>query len=900
MPSHRQPVLSKLQSILVLLLILLMNLGVWAWLNSTHPSPSWDGTIMGLSFNPNHTEHSPEDGYQPPEESIRADLEKLQGVAHAVRTYSVTNGLEMIPALADQVGLNVSIGAWIGQHTGGNEQEITNLIKLSNSRLNNIVRVLVGNEAILRADVTVDEMLTLIKQVKDQVWRPVSTAEPWHVWLQNPELVEAVDFIGVHILPYWEGIPADQAVDYVLMRYRELKDAYPNKPVVIMEVGWPSDGATRQGAKPSLANQANFLRAFLNIARAESMTYYIVEAFDQPWKRALEGTVGAYWGIYDAQGEPKFPMQGEVDNLPDWQQWAVLAIILALLPALVFLDYRGSVRLPGKLFFLTIVNIAAFAAAWTISIGLTQYQSTLTASVWVFLVLLQAFALLIFMMEAMDVSEILWQNKSERDFTPIEPIPFYKHPKVSIHVPIHNEPPDMVIETLKALNTLDYANYEVLIIDNNTPDESVWKPVEDFCAELGERFRFFHLDNWRGYKAGALNYALGQAAEDTDIIAVIDSDYQVERDWLRRMVPHFMSKNVGFVQAPQDYRDGNESLFKAMCYWEYAGFFHIGMVQRNQANAIIQHGTMTMIRKSALLEAGLWGEWCICEDADLGLRLYEKGYDSVYVNHSFGQGLMPDTLSAYKTQRYRWVYGAMQIMKQHWRQLFFNREQALTRAQRYYFTSGWLPWIADGLSLVLIVASVMLSISALFNPSAAEFPVTALLLPVIGLFLFKLIRSVWLYAVKVRCGFWQTMGSALAGLSLSYTVGRAVWAGLFTNTMPFVRTPKMVSGKLLRSAFSMIKDELFVAVLLLSLAWLIWRQETISDSNAQLWAIILVVQSLPCFAAVLTAVINVHSNWKVNRAVASTSSPLEKKSKAKLKPSKKTRIPKQEADAIHS
>ncbi len=863
--GSKQTLFSRLQALFILALILLINLGVWAWLNKANQSPSWDGTIMGLSFNPYHSEDHPDQGIHPSTEDIQEDLARLKGTAHAVRTYSVMNGLEKIPALADEVGLNVSIGAWISTVNKTNEQELQNLVKLSNSKSNNIVRVLVGNEAILRADVSVDEMIGLIKRVKKSVWRPVSTAEPWHVWLENPELVDAVDFIGVHILPYWEGIPVDKAVDYVLMRYRELRTTYPNKQVVIMEVGWPSDGASRQGAKPSLANQAAFLRGFLNVARAEEMTYYIVEAFDQPWKRQIEGTVGAYWGIYDAERNPKFPMQGDVDNLPDWQHWAVLAIILALFPALLFLDFRRKVKLPGKLFFLSVVNIAAFAVAWTISVGLNQYQSTLTATVWVILILLQSFALLIFMMEALDVSEILWQGKDKRDFTPINPLPFYKLPKVSIHVPIHNEPPEMVKLTLNALKKLDYPNYEVLVIDNNTEADATWKPVQEHCKLLGEAFRFFHLFNWRGYKAGALNYALGQTAEDAEIIAVIDSDYRVEPDWLKRMVPHFMSSKVGFVQAPQDYRDGDESIFKSMCYWEYAGFFYIGMVQRNAANAIIQHGTMTLIRKSALIDAGLWGEWCICEDADLGLRLYEKGYDSVYVNHSFGQGVMPDTLSAYKSQRYRWVYGAMQIMKQHWRELLFNRAQKLTTAQRYYFTSGWLPWIADGLSLVLIAASMMLSINALLKPAQAEFPVTALLLPVIGLFLFKLIRAIWLYSVKVKCSFSQTIGSALAGLSLSYTVGRAVWAGLFTSSMPFIRTPKMVKGRLFSSAFSMIKDELFIFLTLLVTASLIMRNEEISDPNARLWAIILVVQSLPCLAAVITALINVLSNWQLSK-----------------------------------
>jgi len=184
----------------------------------------------------------------------------------------------------------------------------------------------------------------------------------------------------------------------------------------------------------------------------------------------------------------------------------------------------------------------------------------------------------------------------------------------------------------------------------------------------------------------------------------------------------FDNENVGFIQSPQDYRDRDQNLFKSFCYWEYAGFFNIGMVQRNEYNAIIQHGTMTMIRKSALLEVGKWAEWCICEDSELGLRLYEAGYDSVYVKDSFGRGLMPDTMSGYMTQRFRWVYGAMQIIKGHWRSFLPTKKSPLTAAQRYYFIAGWLPWFSDALALLFTTASLILTAVILSDPKHSELP----------------------------------------------------------------------------------------------------------------------------------------------------------------------------------
>src|SRR5690606_18482716 len=175
--------------------------------------------------------------------------------------------------------------------------------------------------------------------------------------------------------------------------------------------------------------------------------------------------------------------------------------------------------------------------------------------------------------------------------------------------------------------------------------------VRDHCARLGSRFRFFHVSPLAGFKAGALNFALANTCADAQIIAVIDSDYQVEPSWLQDLIPAFWDERTAIVQAPQDYRDGEESFFKAMCYAEYRGFFHIGMITRNERNAIIQHGTMTLVRRSALERVGGWAEWCITEDAELGLRLFEHGYEAHYVPQSYGRGLIPGTFLDYKKQR---------------------------------------------------------------------------------------------------------------------------------------------------------------------------------------------------------------------------------------------------------
>jgi cellulose synthase/poly-beta-1,6-N-acetylglucosamine synthase-like glycosyltransferase len=185
--------------------------------------------------------------------------------------------------------------------------------------------------------------------------------------------------------------------------------------------------------------------------------------------------------------------------------------------------------------------------------------------------------IVVLLAEAHEWAEALWLVEPRR---PVVTSRFEDDdlPLVSIHVPAYNEPPQMLIETLDALAKLDYPRFEVLVIDNNTRDPAVWQPVEEHCALLGERFRFFHLLPLEGFKAGALNFALQNTAAEAQVVAVIDSDYQVNPQWLRSLVPNFSSPEIAIVQAPQDYRDGNENAFKAMCLAEYHGFFHIGMV----------------------------------------------------------------------------------------------------------------------------------------------------------------------------------------------------------------------------------------------------------------------------------------------------------------------------------
>jgi exo-beta-1,3-glucanase (GH17 family)/cellulose synthase/poly-beta-1,6-N-acetylglucosamine synthase-like glycosyltransferase len=835
---------------LVLPLVLLANFAVWAMLNRSVSERAWGGVINGLSYSAwqagDAANHMSDD-------DLDRDMAILAGHTNSIRTYGVSDGLDRIVPAAARHGINVNLGAWIGRDPGANAQEVAHVIDVARANPN-VKRIIVGNEALLRTDISAPDLIAFIERVKRQVNIPVSTAEPWHIWLKYPELADSVDFITVHVLPYWEGVPVDGADDYIMYRYRQLQAAFPNKHIYIGEVGWPSEGQWQQGAEPSQINQARFIRDFLNLATEQRLDYSIIEAFDEPWKRAIEGTVGAHWGLWDAARQPKFAMSGSVAESTRWIQGYLISSLLVLLPINWFMRRRRDLKFAGQLFYAGLIQAVSSVFIWAIMAAMAEKIINGTTVAWIALIGAQIVLLALLLVDGFELTEVIWANESKRQFEPYRDwAPPPDAPKVSIHVPCYNEPPHMVIETLDALAQLAYPNFEVIVVDNNTKDDAVWKPLKEHCAKLGERFRFFHLPSWPGFKAGALNFALAQTAPDSEIIGIIDSDYIVSADWLAGTIPYFEKPSVAFVQAPQDYRDSGESSFKRMCYWEYAGFFHIGMVQRNERNAIIQHGTMTLIRKSAMQKLGGWAEWCICEDAELGLRLFENGFEAVYMNHSLGRGLMPDNFSAYKGQRFRWAYGAVQILKRHWRAL--SEGNTLTRGQRYHFITGWLPWFADAAHIVFALAAIVWSILLMFK--WVEFPPAVFLVPTLSVFIFKVVAGFWLYRARIKCGPLDRLRAAIAGMALSHSVARAVWQGIFTSGKPFFRTPKCDDERPAAvKAFLMAWEEILLLITLIACAVMVLMKFGTENQDALLWAGMLSVQTLPYWAALIVAATN--------------------------------------------
>ena len=835
----------------IVTLVACAHFAFWALKKTDATAASVDGRLPSVSYN-----RFAEPGSTVPEARIRADLAAIAAKADAVRTYGSTQGLERVPAIAQELGLKVTLGIWIGRDAARNQREIAAALALAR-RYPNVTRLVVGNETIWRHDQTVAGLVELIQRVKRDSPVPVATADNWKIFIDHPELAGVVDQVFAHILPYWEGMPKQTAVAGSFAIYDRLKAAFPGKKIVIGEFGWPSAGHNFERAVPGPITQAVLLRNFVASANAEGIDYNIVEAIDQP-EKLFEGNVGPYWGIFDASLQPKFSWTGPLDD-PDYWKAAWLAILVGSLLSISILALRGA----------TVSQATVLSAAdhlighWCASV-LVYWHSHyfLHGEVIAFGVGLPLMGLLapIVLSRVHEMATVALGQAPARLLALPSPNPDAKNlrdrnlgarpPKVSIHIPAYREPPEMLLRTIDSVARLDYPNFECVVVINNTPDPAFWRPVEARCRELGPRFKFVCVQNLTGFKAAALRLAMVETAADAEIIGVIDADYVVDERWLADLVPGFADPGVGLIQAPQDHRDGGRSPIHAAMNAEYAGFFDIGMVERNEFNAIIVHGTMCLIRRTALEAAGGWSSDTICEDSDLGLTILEMGWRAHYTNRRYGWGLLPQDYLAFKTQRSRWAGGAVQIVKKHWRRLLPGAS-LLDHDQKREFTLGWLNWF--GVEVIAVAAALLNLVWVPFLAfQVVAIPDPLLTLPVLTAFLVSLAHFACSYRLRVDVPYRQMLGAMVMLMSVQWTVASAAFkAALPARQNHFHRTRKG-NGVLVHSGFA-ATPEAVLGTLLVGGGITIFATNIYRFFELDLFAAILLVQSLPFLSAVALA-----------------------------------------------
>jgi len=474
-------------------------------------------------------------------------------------------------------------------------------------------------------------------------------------------------------------------------------------------------------------------------------------------------------------------------------------VVTLLLVVLLRRWLSGWCWLPSQLFLLATlaaVTYIAYSVQQTVDQALIPRLVPVLLLGSLVLVLAEIAAMGLALSYLFEILDVLGRPLQDPDPAPVwdESQPW---PLVVLQVPMYNEPVELVGETLAALDRLDYPNYLIQAVDNNTADPSVWQPIQQLCQQLGPRFQFIHLAPWPGFKAGALNEATRRLPKEVDIVGIVDADYLARPGWLRETVPFFQDPSVGFVQTPQHYRDWEDNSYLRGLFHSYRYFFDITMPSRANRDAIIFCGTMGLIRRSVLDEIGGWNEECITEDAEASLRILGRGYRGVYHQVAWGEGLMPLTFDGLKKQRFRWALGGLQILRQHWRELlpFAPHRLQLTVAQRWSYLVGAVQWFGD---LLLLAFTLLLLATAIATAAHQRLPVrqitgAVLVIPLLFL-IFGLLRAVW----AMRRSGELTWGDAVRALrvwfALSWTVALADIRGLLALKASFLRTPKRRGG----------------------------------------------------------------------------------------------------------
>lgn len=870
------------------------HLLLWWGLNRPLPAPEVATGIGGLALSAYGRWQQPGEGARPATDSLERDLVLLSGVTPRIRSYST---LEMpdLPALAAQTGLKLTLGAWLGPDADRNEREIGLAIAAAHGHAS-VERLIIGNETLLQQRVSFTELARQLGRVRQAVTVPVSTAEPWHVWLEQPALADHVDFITVHLLPYWEKVPVERALDIALGRYRELAARFPGKPLVIGEIGWPSRGVTQGAAVADPAAQALFVRSFLAQADALQLDYFLMEAIDQPWKTTIEGRAGAHWGLFDAYRTPKFALSGPIERDPWWRDKAVPSVLLGLLFTLPFLWKFAGLNWRARLAFSCVAHGIAAGTVLMVTLPLVDYLRPMDIAVWLGLMPALALIALLLAAQAFEFVELYWPGGLHRVAEPKAAPDGAELPLVSVHLACSNEPPAMVIETIDSLLALDWPELELVVVDNNTTDPALWRPlaarIEALAAELPDarinrhrdgaalrievlagarRICFLHRPQLAGFKAGALNLALEETSERAVWIAVVDADYLVQPDWLRSLGGHLLDASLAIVQSPQAQRADPARPLERLMNAEYDAFFRIGMHHRHERNAIIQHGTMTLVRALQLRALGGWETRCICEDTELGLRVLAGGGRALYVDHVAGAGLPPADSVSYFRQRFRWACGAMQIMRLHAHRLLSAGRGRLTRGQRYHFLAGWLPWWGDTLHLLFSVAAISWTVAVIAAPSVFGLPDLLFLLPIGAFFLWRLLLGPLLHARRVAGGWCEIAGAALAGMALSHVIATGILAGLFGRRTHFEITRKASMraerSPLLRHATAVRQEALLLSALLACQLLLALVAPSLPAEPTSLagWQAVLAMQSLPYLAALALAAISWRSAVRLSQ-----------------------------------
>jgi cellulose synthase/poly-beta-1,6-N-acetylglucosamine synthase-like glycosyltransferase len=483
--------------------------------------------------------------------------------------------------------------------------------------------------------------------------------------------------------------------------------------------------------------------------------------------------------------------------------------------SVVVISLQPDRNVVGHVFYASFGSASLVFIIWAAYIAVFASHSileTVTASL---VLLLDLAALLVWISNINYQSDVLCRSRRGRPLPEADPA---YQPMVSIHIPAYNEPPELLIETIKAAERMDYPDFEVVVLDNNTKDPAVWRPVEEYCRDR-PRVKFIHVAPWPGYKAGACNLALRRYTDPrAEIIGLIDADDLVQPYYLRETVPYFCDPDLGFLQTFEGNRDFEGSPYYTACVDSFQAFYLSVMSSRNERNTVPFVGTMGLFRRSALTAIGGWNEWCICEDTEASLRVLKGGWSGLYLPRCFGRGVVPPSWAGMLTQRHRWCFGGMQILRLHWRSLMpwdHSPDNHMTSAQRRDYLMASLGWFRDLLmlafSLLLLVITGLLVTHSSF--AVAPLDGTRSVLP-LSLIIIASVCMMFSQLHWTTMSFRRALLSLVVSLAVTWVVALGCIEGVARRDGVFLRTQKVGGRRTIFTALRLTRVETILAVAL--------------------------------------------------------------------------------------
>jgi exo-beta-1,3-glucanase (GH17 family)/cellulose synthase/poly-beta-1,6-N-acetylglucosamine synthase-like glycosyltransferase len=744
-------------------------------------------------------------------DQIKESLTKVKQVSNCVRVYSVSSGLEFVPEIAQSLNMDVIVGVWLSQNKQKNEIEINNLISILKNQ-SNIKMIVVGNETLLMNQLSAEELISYIKLVRQKVDAlpglkkiPITTTETMIEWVTHPELADHVDFVGLHSLAFWQGVASSTPYDAMSEMY--LLESYVGKPVVLLEVGWPTNGPNINDAKTGILEQSEYLNFIHSVLSKEGIFYNVIEGLDVSDKaRTGEGLIGMHWGILDGQGEFK-----QIFSF----KFLILFISLYLFLISIVFFYTRAILFNKKYFSLStifsIVSMATITACTVVVFHqLYVYSFIFYQLVFVLLVIYGFFEISIKFLQwiySRDLKKDLISNIENRGSLQELKARFGK---VAILIAAKDESRFQSIETIKSCLNQTYNDMEVVYFDNNSKDRSNFDYVSNYFKNIDKsKLKLICESKVDGFKAGALNLALKKISPESKYVAVLDSDYVAYDTWIE-MSLRYVKPDTGFVQFPQsydldrsnqfgDFSSLNSNISKIISKSttiEQDFVFNVIYPFRAFLGNIIQNGTLVFIPIKYLNKG--WPTYSICEDAALGSEIVYQGGKSVYVPLVQGKGMAPNNFKSLKKQRFRWVFGSIQILK-----YFVTHLRTISLKTSVLYAIDWSNWVMHALYPILFASSfgLVLFVWTIYRHAMFSWPVyVGVFFVFLSLFLFALNYVRFTRDLNPKKSFKEIFFGGtmliLLELSLVNTISSAVFSCIVANKHKFVITRQRFKSSL--------------------------------------------------------------------------------------------------------